>query len=560
MSGYRQLESEHFQEQINTDRTVQNMRRAVGLRPVLIDKENGEALTKIAAFRTFINNSEFVQINRGGNRKEYGIFPAEVKSRWPDASGKTGKKESVQGLFTETALLAINWQAYEDGKITKEDLLRQYNGCVSVAEVGAVLSANLGRIYGTEIADKMKFPKAETDSAMVSATASMAVSETPANVWIMPKEEEKDEETNRNIKRGVLVVTAAGAVLVLASACSPVDKPTVSAPLAVATEVAKQQKLGTIVAQEVTAEVDKTTKTAAAKPTVTETPMPTATPAPTEVPVNAGGPYTEAQQKAYELSQGKMDIIKQAFKHWVDLGLCTKESLREYKLVFDSTDPNAVKEAGVLAGIFDTKTNTMKYYTVAAGDFYDKEAANKPWVELTAGDDQHILGYKDNEFVRFSIKDGLPDQKVDKLTGNWVPEGNKDGQVYYFNGLPMVLDKAYYYKQGKFETGYVGDKPIYANKSGKKLFVIHFNLLPSTIQPCDVITKNTKLLVGDTVLNLGTWGHGYSCSTPKDTSQGIFAFVFVPKDYGNSKIRIKVAEDVPGGEIVDIKDVQVEDK
>lgn len=160
-----------------------------------------------------------------------------------------------------------------------------------------------------------------------------------------------------------------------------------------------------------------------------KTALPTA--APTEIPINAGGSYEGKMEEVVNNaeSQVKLNLLKESTNHWVDdLKLFLRGNIIDYKPIFNSPNGSEAKTMGWVLQVRDPQTGDVTMRTVAAGDFGNQEVVNKPPIEITAGDDQHLLMFdvvegQGETFVRMD-QQGKITQFVDKKTGMWSEVDN----------------------------------------------------------------------------------------------------------------------------------------
>jgi hypothetical protein len=170
------------------------------------------------------------------------------------------------------------------------------------------------------------------------------------------------------------------------------------------------------------------TATATVLPTATLTLQPTVTVTPSlsEIPIEDGDNYDGNMESVVNSadSRVKLNLIKQATNYWVDvLELFNRENIIGYKPIFNSVDGNKVDTIAWVLQVSDPQSGAITMKTVAAGDFRNPEVVSMLPIDVSAGDDQHLLMFgavvgQGDTFKRMD-QQGVITEFMDKSIGAW---------------------------------------------------------------------------------------------------------------------------------------------
>lgn len=266
---------------VNAPRTV--MREG----PVVLETEKGELRSQWDLFHEYFKKSEFLLVGEFYGERAAGIIDPVVASRQGSTNERpTGDYWNPRQEFRETALMAANLSLLEQGKLSEEEVLRQYDGMylagAKIEDLYKTLGRKLGRIKYGEVERRDAIEKRAKITTVVESQDSTTTEEVrDAHRFVVDSRAQivqqaaARSESRIEVKKGkkLKVALALGVFTFLASSCSSVNVDintvTPEVPITVTTNPGQSPT-------EAQSPTETTAPTNTAVPTETATPTPEA--------------------------------------------------------------------------------------------------------------------------------------------------------------------------------------------------------------------------------------------------------------------------------------------
>lgn len=393
--------------------------------PVLIEEKGGQVRSQWELFKEYCGKAKFFITGEFYGERAAAMVDPEVKSRHGNAKEETGDFWNPRGLFREAAVLAANIGLVDQGKLSKEELARQYDGLTangqdSVEQLRGYLSRLFGRIKYRELERKdaiQKREKARSKVTLIPEITDKGDEDTHkfwVGSWADLHEQQMVTQEIEGLKasKKVMVVSALGVVTVFATACAPA----MINPTSVATPEIPVKK----------------TSTATNSATAT-TEAPRMTPTPTYHVEAAGGEYNSAQE-ALNNSPSALEQearIQRWLDYWVNFEnrpFAVNTDQIHWKFIYDNfnnpTEVMVVLEAG---GEYGNRIFTAPIGGDGFAEFPPPVSGNTIQenygpLELTSGAEGLTLSVENGIPVRRDLN-GAVVERLNMQNGQWERVG-----------------------------------------------------------------------------------------------------------------------------------------